>query len=67
MCRSMTSVSHDGTLFDCDFNYALDTPLASPLAASRNIAELGSLDELEGGPIATANHCFGCTAGQGSS
>lgn len=67
MCRSMTSVSHDGTLFDCDFNYALDTPLASPLAASRNIAELGSLGELEGGPIATANHCFGCTAGQGSS
>ena len=62
MCRSLISVGWDGTLFDCDFNQMLDMPLAS----ARTIFELESVD-LEGEAIATGPHCFGCTAGAGSS
>jgi radical SAM/Cys-rich protein len=64
MCRSLVSVSHDGQLFDCDFNQALDLPLG---AAPRSLFDLESLSQLEGEPIATGVHCFGCTAGAGSS
>jgi radical SAM/Cys-rich protein len=66
MCRSTVSVSHDGALHDCDFNQMLALPLASDQRAS-SIFDLDSLDELQGSPIATDDHCFGCTAGAGSS
>ena len=64
MCRSMVSVGHDGQLSDCDFNYALDLPLAD---TPRSIWDLEDFSELAGRRIATGSHCFGCTAGAGSS
>jgi len=64
MCRSLVSVGYDGRLYDCDFNQMLDLPLSGK---ARTIWEVADLGELEGDPIATAGHCFGCTAGAGSS
>ncbi|MEX2205639.1 MAG: arsenosugar biosynthesis radical SAM (seleno)protein ArsS [Myxococcota bacterium] len=64
MCRTTVSVDHRGELFDCDFNQALDLPAG---ARRRTLFEIDSLDALEGEPIAIADHCFGCTAGAGSS
>jgi radical SAM/Cys-rich protein len=63
MCRSTLSVAWDGSLYDCDFNQALALPLRSP----RTLYELGDVGELSGLRVATAPHCFGCTAGAGSS
>ncbi len=63
MCRSMLSIGWDGTLYDCDFNQMLDLPLDGPAT----IWDLASCTELEGRPVTTAAHCFGCTAGAGSS
>jgi len=65
MCKSLVSVSYDGSLFDCDFNQALAMPL--PVAGCSTVWQLESLDELTGERVATSNHCFGCTAGMGSS
>jgi radical SAM/Cys-rich protein len=64
MCRHLLSVDHAGRLYDCDFNQALDLPL---LGSERTIWDLDDLRALEGRPIASAAHCFGCTAGAGSS
>jgi len=64
MCRSLVSVSWDGQLYDCDFNQMLEIPLG---AGARTIWNVESLAELENARIATASHCFGCTAGAGSS
>jgi len=64
MCRSLVSVGYDGRLHDCDFNQMLDLPLGGK---PRTIWEVSDLAELDGDPIATAGHCFGCTAGAGSS
>jgi radical SAM/Cys-rich protein len=64
MCRSLVSVGWDGALYDCDFNQMLELPLG---ARPQSIWELDDLGELEAAPIATASHCFGCTAGSGSS
>jgi radical SAM/Cys-rich protein len=65
MCRSLVSVGWDGRLYDCDFNQMLEIELPRPLP--RTIYDLESFEELEGAAIATAPHCFGCTAGAGSS
>jgi radical SAM/Cys-rich protein len=62
MCRSLVSVGWDGAVYDCDFNQMLELPLP----AARTIFDLDSL-ELADQPIATASHCFACTAGAGSS
>ena len=68
MCRSQVSVDWRGRLYDCDFNLMLDLPLAVREAAERpTIWDVASLDDLAGTAIATAGHCFGCTAGAGSS
>ena len=64
MCRSLLSVGYDGQLYDCDFNQMLDLPLA---AGPKSIWELSSVSALTGARIVTAEHCFGCTAGAGSS
>jgi radical SAM/Cys-rich protein len=64
MCRSLVSVAHDGQLYDCDFNQALEL---APPSGPRSIYEIEDLGALEGTPIATAAHCFGCTSGAGSS
>ena len=58
------SVGWDGTLYDCDFNQMLDLTLKSP--APRHIADF-DLAALEARAIVTGRHCFGCTAGAGSS
>jgi radical SAM/Cys-rich protein len=64
MCRNLVSVGYDGRLYDCDFNQNLDIEMPGP---ERTIWDLGDLSALEGRSIATAPHCFGCTAGSGSS
>lgn len=64
MCRSLISVSWDGRLYDCDFHQALEIPAGG---RSRTIWDIESFDEFSKGMIATAPHCFGCTAGTGSS
>ncbi|MCB0418145.1 MAG: arsenosugar biosynthesis radical SAM protein ArsS [Bdellovibrionales bacterium] len=63
MCRDLLSVGFDGKLYDCDFNQMLELPLA---AGAKTIFDL-DFKRLENAPIATASHCFGCTAGSGSS
>jgi len=64
MCRSTLSVAFDGSLYDCDFNQALALPLGG---AQASLFELDDVDALLGRPVATGAHCFGCTAGAGSS
>src|SRR5262245_30546386 len=64
MCRTTVSVGWDGALHDCDFNQMLELPLAG---RARSVFDLDALDALAGLPIATGRHCFGCTAGAGSS
>ena len=64
MCRDTLSVGWDGRVYDCDFNQMLELPLGE---GSATIFELDDLGRLTGAPIATADHCFGCTAGAGSS
>ncbi len=66
MCRSLLSVSWQGHVFDCDFNQMLKLQPGGPQAGPTHLADL--LDaELSGRPIRVADHCYGCTAGQGSS
>lgn len=67
MCRSMASVSWDGVLYDCDFNQMIALPIVDDGGAPRTLANTPSLDALEGSLIATDRHCYGCTAGAGSS
>ena len=66
MCRSLVSVDWQGYLYDCDFNQQLGLPLAGGRQARRHVSEVTAA-ALEGQPIRVAEHCFGCTAGQGSS
>lgn len=69
MCRTTLSVGWDGALYDCDFNQMLELGLAAGLP--RTIEELAAhpdaLARLAARSIATGRHCFGCTAGAGSS
>jgi radical SAM/Cys-rich protein len=68
MCRSQISVDWAGDLYDCDFNLMLGLPLPTDEAGpQKTIWDIASLDRLSGTAIATASHCFGCTAGAGSS
>jgi radical SAM/Cys-rich protein len=64
MCRETLSVSHDGRLFDCDFNQMTGLPIKADTPTVWDVSDLG---EFESQSIATASHCFGCTAGAGSS
>ena len=66
MCRSLVSVDWQGFVYDCDFNQMLDLPLATKNDSRPKLADLIGRD-LEGNPIAVRDHCYGCTAGQGSS
>jgi hypothetical protein len=63
MCRDLVSIGWDGKIYDCDFNQMLD--LETP--GGKNIWEIESFSELANSRIATDSHCFGCTAGAGSS
>ena len=64
MCRSTVSVDWQGYLYDCDFNQQLGLPL--PLGKRPHLRDLLAQD-LADRPIRVADHCYGCTAGQGSS
>ena len=66
MCRDLVSVDWRGFLYDCDFNQMLDLPLSGPDGARRRLEDLLT-DDLDHNPIQVAGHCYGCTAGQGSS
>jgi radical SAM/Cys-rich protein len=66
MCRDLVSVDWQGYLYDCDFNQMLNLPLGAGRKPRTHLRELLQWDP-EGEPIAIADHCFGCTAGQGSS
>jgi radical SAM/Cys-rich protein len=64
MCRSLISVSYDGKLFDCDFNQMLELELTDPSCNSIFNFDLNKLTQRN---IIFDEHCFGCTAGAGSS
>ena len=66
MCRSLISVDWRGYVYDCDFNQMLDLPLDRGRARRSALSDLLTHD-IAGNPIRVAGHCFGCTAGQGSS
>jgi MoaA/NifB/PqqE/SkfB family radical SAM enzyme len=66
MCRNLISVDWRGFVYDCDFNQMLDLPLQHNGRARVRLSDLLAAD-LDGQPIRVAGHCYGCTAGQGSS
>jgi MoaA/NifB/PqqE/SkfB family radical SAM enzyme len=63
MCRSLVSVDWQGYVYDCDFNQMLGLPLGGHRTRLPDLMRR----ELEGSSIAVRDHCYGCTAGQGSS
>ena len=66
MCRTVVSVDWQGYLYDCDFNQMLELPLVLGAKRRAHVSELIGRD-LTGNPIEVRDHCYGCTAGQGSS
>ena len=66
MCRSLISVDWQGYVYDCDFNQMLKLPLQLGQKPKTHISDLIGHD-LEGNPIVVLDHCYACTAGQGSS
>jgi radical SAM/Cys-rich protein len=72
MCRTLLSVDWQGYAYDCDFNQMLGLPLVVAGRGGEEKARRVHLSELigrdlAGNPVAVRDHCFGCTAGQGSS
>jgi radical SAM/Cys-rich protein len=63
MCRNTLSVSYDGFMYDCDFNQMLNLKVAAPITHIRDF----DIDILEKRNIVLNQHCYGCTAGAGSS
>jgi len=63
MCRNTLSVGWDGALYDCDFNQMLDIAVDSPINHIRELIP----DVLDARSIRVNQHCYGCTAGLGSS
>jgi radical SAM/Cys-rich protein len=66
MCRNLVSVDYRGFVYDCDFNQMLDLPLSHRGNERVHLSALLDQD-LTGSDIRVAGHCYGCTAGQGSS
>ena len=66
MCRSLVSVDWQGYLYDCDFNQMLGLPLAVAGRPRTHLRDVLARD-LSGNSIVVRDHCYGCTAGQGSS
>jgi radical SAM/Cys-rich protein len=63
MCRSLVSVGWEGQLYDCDFNQMLEIGMPG----MKTVWDIQSFSDFAGRRIATGSHCFGCTAGAGSS
>ena len=66
MCKSLVSVDWQGHLYDCDFNQMLGVPLRLHGRTRPHLSDLLDRD-VEGRGVRVADHCYGCTAGQGSS
>src|SRR6187402_1680113 len=66
MCRNLISVDWRGEVYDCDFNQMLGLPMALGGKPRVHLSELMDAT-LDGNPVRVSGHCFGCTAGQGSS
>ncbi|HET9404268.1 MAG TPA: arsenosugar biosynthesis radical SAM (seleno)protein ArsS, partial [Burkholderiales bacterium] len=66
MCRTLLSVDWRGYVYDCDFNQMLGLPMRLEGRPRVHIRQLANRD-LDGNPIVVKDHCYGCTAGQGSS
>jgi len=66
MCRSLISVDWQGFIYDCDFNQMLNIPISSQTQAKKHISKLNQ-KSLANIRIQVADHCYGCTAGGGSS
>ena len=66
MCRDYLNVSWDGRIFDCDFNAQLEMPTKRDDKSLR-ISDINSVEDILKDKILTDLHCYGCTAGQGSS
>jgi radical SAM/Cys-rich protein len=66
MCRSLVSVDWQGYLYDCDFNQMLGLDMRINGKGRMHLSSLLH-EEVTGAPITVRNHCYGCTAGQGSS
>ena len=66
MCRSLVSIDWRGYLYDCDFNQMLGLPLKVEGRSRPHLKDVLGRD-LAGNPIVVRDHCYGCTAGQGSS
>jgi radical SAM/Cys-rich protein len=69
MCGNTISVGFDGKVFDCDFNQQLGYGIGTDEVheGGKSVFDISSLDELKSDPIKNDSHCFGCTAGMGSS
>jgi len=67
MCRDQVSIDWRGRVYDCDFNQMLGMALDRPAGGRLHIRDLTGPDALADAPIRTGEHCYGCTAGQGSS
>ena len=66
MCKNTISIDYDGYVYDCDFNQMLAMPLGGKKLNRTHVTDL-KVTSLDNQPIAIADHCYGCTAGQGSS
>ncbi|WP_145416095.1 arsenosugar biosynthesis radical SAM (seleno)protein ArsS [Planctomycetes bacterium K23_9] len=64
MCKSLVSIGWDGEIYDCDFNQMIDMPIGGE---TQTVWSIDSLQEFVDRPISIADHCYGCTAGAGSS
>ena len=64
MCRDTISIDYTGTVYDCDFNQMLELDIRSEIGAALNNL---SIESLSNRTIVTGQHCYGCTAGAGSS
>jgi len=66
MCRSLISIDWQGFVYDCDFNQMLNLPMRDESNGRSHLSDLMQKD-ITGRPIIVMDHCYGCTAGQGSS
>lgn len=67
MCRDLISIDWQGYVYDCDFNQMLDLALERAAGERLHIRDLSRPEMLSGRAIQVGEHCYGCTAGQGSS
>ncbi|WP_026244797.1 arsenosugar biosynthesis radical SAM (seleno)protein ArsS [Dasania marina] len=67
MCKNLLSIDWQGYLYDCDFNQMLELPMGATVEQGRRHLSSVMRQDFAGQEIYIADHCFGCTAGQGSS